>query len=132
MIKETIEKINLDFYTITLKNGIKVYVLPNKKEKTAIAKINVKFGSETLEYNDKKLKTGIAHFLEHMMFKNEDGVEPFDYFSKNQASANAYTAEFMTAYYFVSQYKSFMPNFKYLIKYFSEPYFTETDTKKRK
>ncbi len=49
----------------TLQNGLKVYLSPNKDEPRIQTYIAVKTGSR----NDPAEVTGLAHYLEHMMFK---------------------------------------------------------------
>ena len=48
-----------------------------------------------------KVPDGIAHFLEHKLFEKEDG-DVFQQFSKQGASANAFTSFTRTAYLFSS------------------------------
>jgi zinc protease len=52
----------------TLKNGLTVYLSVNKDEPRAMGLIAVKAGS----VNDPLQTTGLAHYLEHMMFKGTD------------------------------------------------------------
>lgn len=52
----------------TLKNGLTVYLSANKDEPRAMGVIAVKAGS----VNDPIQTTGLAHYLEHMMFKGTD------------------------------------------------------------
>jgi zinc protease len=52
----------------TLKNGLKVYLSVNKDEPRAMGLIAVKAGS----LNDPTETTGLAHYLEHLMFKGTD------------------------------------------------------------
>ena len=52
----------------TLKNGLKVYLSVNKDEPRAMGLIAVRAGS----INDPTETTGLAHYLEHMMFKGTD------------------------------------------------------------
>jgi zinc protease len=49
----------------TLENGLKIYVSPNPKEPRISAQIAVRTGSK----NDPSDCTGLAHYLEHMLFK---------------------------------------------------------------
>ena len=49
----------------TLDNGLKIYMTVNKKEPKIFTQIAVKTGSK----NDPKSATGLAHYLEHMLFK---------------------------------------------------------------
>ncbi len=52
----------------TLKNGLTVYLSVNKDEPRAMGLIGVRAGS----INDPKETTGLAHYLEHLMFKGTD------------------------------------------------------------
>jgi predicted Zn-dependent peptidase len=54
------------FYT--LKNGLTVALSPNKKEPRISVRIPVRTGSN----NDPKDHTGLAHYLEHLLFKGTD------------------------------------------------------------
>ena len=54
------------FYT--LENGLTVILTENKKEPRIAAKIAVRAGSNT----DPKEHTGLAHYLEHLLFKGTD------------------------------------------------------------
>jgi len=52
----------------TLENGLKVYLTVNREEPRIQTYIAVKAGSK----NDPKETTGLAHYLEHMLFKGTD------------------------------------------------------------
>ena len=52
----------------TLKNGLKVYLSVNKEEPRIQTYIAVRTGSK----NDPAETTGLAHYLEHLMFKGTD------------------------------------------------------------
>src|SRR6478672_7086827 len=61
------------FYT--LKNGLTVILSPNKREPRVSVKIAVRAGSNT----DPKDHTGLAHYLEHMLFKGTDKYGSLDW-----------------------------------------------------
>lgn len=61
------------FYT--LKNGLTVILSENKKEPRITAKIAVRAGSNT----DPKEHTGLAHYLEHLLFKGTDKYGSLDW-----------------------------------------------------
>ena len=61
------------FYT--LKNGLTVILSPTKKEPRIQAYIAVKAGSKT----DPSTNTGLAHYLEHMLFKGTDKYGSLDW-----------------------------------------------------
>jgi predicted Zn-dependent peptidase len=60
----------------TLKNGLKVYLSVNKKQPRIFSYIATKAGSK----NDPANATGLAHYLEHMVFKGTDklGTKNFE------------------------------------------------------
>ena len=110
-------------------SGLTVYVFP-KSMSTSYALFATKYGS--LE-NVFKLSTdaeyttvpaGIAHFLEHKMFENANGVDTFELFGQTGASANAYTSFDKTAYLFSST-DNFYESLSILLDFVTHPYFTE-------
>lgn len=69
------------FYT--LKNGLTVILSPSKKEPRVQTYIAVKAGSKT----DPSTHTGLAHYLEHMLFKGTDQFGSLDW-SKEKPMLN--------------------------------------------
>jgi predicted Zn-dependent peptidase len=61
------------FYT--LKNGLTVILSQNNKEPNIVYKMAVRAGSNT----DPKTNTGLAHYLEHLLFKGTDKFGTMDY-----------------------------------------------------
>lgn len=61
------------FYT--LKNGLSVILSPNKKEPRIAVRIAVRSGSNT----DPNTNTGLAHYLEHLLFKGTDKYGSLDW-----------------------------------------------------
>ncbi len=59
----------------TLKNGLTVYMSPYKDEPRIYTSIAVRAGSK----NDPAETTGLAHYLEHMLFKGTDSLGSLDY-----------------------------------------------------
>jgi predicted Zn-dependent peptidase len=82
------------YYYIKHKSGLDIYVVP-KELSTYYAVFGTKYGSVNNKFRiageDKytEVPDGIAHFLEHKMFENEDGVDTFARFAATGASANA-------------------------------------------
>jgi predicted Zn-dependent peptidase len=64
---------NTRFYT--LKNGLKVILSPNSKEPRISVRIPVRTGSN----NDPADHTGLAHYLEHLLFKGTDKYGSLDW-----------------------------------------------------
>lgn len=58
-----------------LSNGMTVYLAPDPQEPSVVAHIAVRAGSR----NDPQLSTGLAHYLEHMLFKGTSQLGTLDY-----------------------------------------------------
>ena len=107
-------------------SGLTIYVFP-KKLTTTYAIMGVKYGAlnNSFIYNGNEITVpdGIAHFLEHKLFTNEDGSDSFEHFSEYGADANAYTSFNKTAYLFscTDDYRAPLGE---LIKFVTHPYFT--------
>jgi len=120
-----------------LKNGLSVYFIPYKNKTNYTMHYITKFGSRNTTFksiDSKKMITvpdGIAHFLEHKMFEQEDGIDPFTFAAKTGTSANASTSQKITRYYFEGN-SGFEENLEYLINYVHSPYFTDENVEKEK
>ena len=137
MNKKTFNKLGLDVYSETLDNGLSIYVVPMLNKHNIYATISTKFGANVNEFvpiGEKKMKRvpdGVAHFLEHKLFEQKDGVDPFTFFSQNGADANANTSYYKTTYLFSGSEK-FKENINYLLDYGQEPYVTDENVEKEK
>ncbi len=84
--------------SMTLQNGMKVVVIPNHRAPVVTHMVWYKFGAA----DELPGKSGIAHFLEHLMFKGTPKV-PDGQFSrivkKLGGNDNAFTTQDYTAYY---------------------------------
>ena len=91
----------LNYETFTLENGLKVVIVPDHRSPVVVHSVWYRAGSAD-EPSWRKNKTGIAHMLEHMMFKGTDKI-PAGEFSKivarNGGRDNAFTSYDYTAYY---------------------------------
>ena len=132
-----LEKLDLNLYEETLQNGLKVYVIPKDNVNSIYATFSTKFGSVFKEFvpnGDKKMidvPLGVAHFLEHKMFEQEDEKDPFTFYSERGCDANANTSNYKTTYLF-SGSNSFEENINYLLDYVQKPYFTDENVEKEK
>ncbi|MCE1182339.1 MAG: insulinase family protein [Rhodocyclales bacterium] len=85
-------------YETTLKNGLRVIVNEDHRAPTAVQMIWYRIGS----MDEVDGQSGVAHVLEHMMFKGTPSVGPGE-FNKLVAAAggrdNAFTSRDYTAYY---------------------------------
>jgi zinc protease len=81
-----------------LDNGLKVVLLENHKSPAVTFQVWYRVGSR----DEKDGKSGLSHFLEHMMFKGTSRVGPEEYsrlIAKNGGRANAFTTSDVTVYY---------------------------------
>ncbi len=75
-----IENAPFSLYTYTLKNGLKLYLAPNDEIPKIRTSIMVRAGSE----QEPDESTGLAHYLEHLLFKGTDKIGALD-FKKEEA-----------------------------------------------
>lgn len=136
MKKIVFDQLNETLYHDKLNNGLEVFILPKQGFNKTYATFTTKYGSidnKFMPLNKSEYHTvpdGIAHFLEHKMFEKEDG-DVFQQFSKQGASANAFTSFTRTAYLFSSTSDT-QKNLKTLLDMVQQPYFTEKTVKKKK
>ncbi|MEW9050732.1 MAG: pitrilysin family protein [Neobacillus sp.] len=136
MDKITFEQLQEELFHEKMSNGLSVYILPKKGFNKTYATFTTKYGSidNTFiplgknEYTN--VPDGIAHFLEHKLFEKEDG-DVFQQFSRQGASANAFTSFTRTAYLFSST-SDVEKNLETLIDFVQEPYFSEKTVEKEK
>jgi len=131
ILKEN-KAIDEKYYYTKHKSGLPVYVIP-KNHGTGYAVFGTNFGSVDNHYKngDKEivLPDGIAHFLEHKLFENEDGIDTFKKYAEYGASANAYTSSDKTVYLF-SATENMMESLEILLDFVTHPYFTPETVKK--
>jgi len=123
------------YVCVTHHSGLPIYVFP-KKLTTACALFAVRYGSLdcALPQKDGSVRdcpAGVAHFLEHKLFENEDGSDSFARFSALGADANAYTSYDRTAYTF-SCSEHFDEALAELLQFVTHPHFTEQSVKKER
>ncbi|TYB86341.1 pitrilysin family protein [Oceaniovalibus sp. ACAM 378] len=84
--------------TFTLDNGMEVVVLEDHRAPVVVQMVWYRVGAA----DEPPGKSGIAHYLEHLMFKGTDTLEPGE-FSKvvaaNGGTDNAFTSQDYTAYH---------------------------------
>ena len=113
--------------------GLPIYVFP-KKMSTTFAYFAVRYGSQDCEFeteNGERLRVpdGIAHFLEHKLFENEDGSDAFARFSALGADSNAFTSYDRTVYLCscTERYEAVIAE---LLHFVTHPHFTKQSVKK--
>src|SRR5215471_18350536 len=83
---------------VVLDNGLKVLLLENHKSPVVTFQVWYRVGSR----NELDGKSGLAHFLEHMMFKGTRKVGPEEYsriIARNGGRSNAFTTTDVTVYF---------------------------------
>lgn len=132
-----LKQLELSVYYEKLKNGLEVYLIPYSNKNNYYMTYATRYGSVTTEFvpiGKKKMITvpnGIAHFLEHKMFEQPDGVDPFSFFNQSGTMANASTT-FDNTQYLCSGTRSLEENLDYLLEYVNTPYFTDENVEKEK
>lgn len=108
------------FYRTRLANGLTIIVAPRPGLARKVAILASRYGSLDIKipHGNSVLDTppGIAHFLEHQLFKKEGGDLLLE-FSRDGADANAYTDHALTAYHFscVENFERFLTRLFHLV-----------------
>ena len=134
---QSIENLNVKekMYIEKMKNGLTVIIVPKENTNKKYAIIGTHFGSIDNEFiipgeeKNTKIPDGVAHFLEHKMFEQENGKNSLDVLSNLGVDANAYTTNDYTAY-LIEGTNNFEEAFKELMDYVQHPYFTDENVKK--
>ena len=136
MKKITIKHVNEDIYYEKLNNGLNVYLYVNRNMHNNYATFTTKYGSINNEFALEdgkfyKVPNGIAHFLEHKVFVQENDPQPEDYFARSGALCNAYTTFKNTTYLF-SCCDNVMDNVCFLLDFVQNIYLTDENVESEK
>lgn len=110
-------------------SGLDIYIMEMEGYHSSFALFGTKYGSINTRFRLKGEETytevpeGIAHYLEHKLFENED-CDAFAQYARTGASANAYTSFDRTAYLF-SCSEHFTDSLEILLSFVQNPYFTK-------
>ena len=111
----------------TLPSGLTVLVRPMPGYSSTHVIYATKFGSIDRDFclngQTVHLPAGVAHFLEHKMFEDEDG-DAFAKYAKTGANANAFTGFDRTCYLFTAT-QQLDESLDVLLGMVGHPYFTE-------
>lgn len=124
-------------YTHTLSNGLKVILLNKKDNINTTAYFAVPFGALTLaqRLEDGTLvehEPGLAHFLEHKLFENHQGIDVMERFSALSCNVNAFTSYTETVYYFSTSRTDLEAPLNLLLDFVQSLNVTETSVDKEK
>ena len=94
--------LNETIYEDTCENGLKIYMWVNKKVNTFYGTLSVKYGSIHNNFRIKgknySVPAGVAHFLEHVKFNENEEETAHDFFYKMGSDTNAFTTFHYTNY----------------------------------
>ena len=111
------------------KSGLDIYICEMNGFSSVEALFGTKYGSVNNLFRtagDEEFTSvpeGIAHFLEHKLFENEDS-QVFELYAGTGASGNAFTSFDKTCYIFSSSGK-YQENLRILLDFVQKPYFTQ-------
>ena len=114
---------------VSHKSGLNVLIWKMDGYTTTEALFGTRYGSVNTRFKTKddqdycEVPEGIAHFLEHKLFENED-CPVFDLYAKTGASANAYTSFDQTVYLF-SCSENYEQSLRILLSFVQKPFFTQ-------
>jgi len=120
-----------------LENGLDVILITKKNATNYYATYATHFGSLNYKFkapgdeNITEVPDGVAHFLEHKLFEEEDGINALEKFTNLGVNANAYTSFNHTAYLF-SCNSHFDEALDILLNFVQNPYLTDENVEKEK
>lgn len=124
-------------YIEKVESGFTIMCIPKANTRKKYAVCSVGYGSNynkfliSKENREVEVPDGVAHFLEHKMFEQENGVNSLDALSSLGVDANAYTTNNHTAYLFECT-NNFEEALDELLSYVQNPYFTDENVEKEK
>ena len=130
-------KVKEKVYIEKLENGLTVMIIPKKgiQKKYIIWGTNYGSNDSTFivpgETEVTEVPKGVAHFLEHKMFEQENGTNSLDTLTALGVNANAYTTNNHTAYLYECT-DNFYEALDELMDYVQHPYFTDENVEKEK
>lgn len=134
MIERIFPGLGEKIYEDTLPNGLRIKVVPKRGFARSYAFFATDYGSMDtrfrLDGKDYVSPDGVAHYLEHKMFDMPDG-NALQKMSQTGASPNAFTSYNITAYHF-SCTSMFEENFRTLLQFVSQGYFTQESVEKER
>ena len=130
-------KIQEKVYIEKMKNGLTVMVFPRKNIQKKYIIWGTKFGSIDNHFispgdtEETIVPDGIAHYLEHKLFEQENGKNSLDVLSSLGVDANAYTSNSITAYLYECS-DNFYKALDEFMNYVQNPYFTDENVEKER
>ena len=130
-------KVKEKIYSEKLENGLTVMIIPKKGMQKKYIIWGTNYGSNESSFivpGETEVTTvpdGVAHFLEHKMFEQENGKNSLDVLTEIGVNANAYTTNDHTAYLYECT-DHFFEALDEFMDYVQHPYFTDENVEKEK
>ena len=130
-------KVKEKLYMEKLENGLTVMIIPKHGSQKKYMIWGTNYGSNESEFivpgeeEKTSVPNGVAHFLEHKLFEQENGTNSLDVLTALGVEANAYTTNDHTAYLFECT-DNFYEAMDELMDYVQHPYFTDENVEKEK
>ena len=130
-------KVKEKLYIEKLHNNLTVMIVPKPGMKKKYMIWGTNYGSNDNKFvipgeqEITEVPNGVAHFLEHKLFEQEDGTNSLDTLTALGVNANAYTTNDHTAYLFECT-DNFYEAMDELMDYVQHPYFTDENVEKEK
>lgn len=130
-------KVKEKVYIEKLENGLTVMIIPKKGIQKKYVIWGTHYGSNESSFvvpGEEEVTTvpnGVAHFLEHKLFEQENGTNSLDVLTALGVDANAYTTNDHTAYLFECT-DHFYEAMDEWMDYVQHPYFTDENVEKEK
>lgn len=128
------ERTNEEYVHVKHPSGLDIYIWRMEGFSTTHAYFGTKYGSINTHFKTKNtdgcvnVPEGVAHFLEHKLFENED-CDVFELYAKTGASGNAYTSFDHTCYLFECS-DNYEKSLEILLSFVQKPYFTKESVDK--
>ena len=130
-------KVKEKLYIEKLENGLTVMIIPKKGIQKKYIIWGTNYGSNDNKFivpgetEVTEVPKGVAHFLEHKMFEQENGKNSLDVLTALGVNANAYTTNNHTAYLYECT-DNFYKALDEFMDYVQHPYFTDENVEKEK
>jgi len=131
------DKIKEKLYIKKLENGLTIMFMPKKNTMKKFIIFGTNYGSIDNKFvvpgenREVEVPNGVAHYLEHKLFEQENGTNSLDVLTALGVNANAYTTNDHTAYLFEAT-ENFYEALDELMDYVQHPYFTDENVEKER
>ena len=130
-------KVKEKLYIEKLDNGLTVMIIPKSGIQKKYIIWGTNYGSNDSKFivpgekEETEVPMGVAHFLEHKLFEQENGTNGLDTLTALGVNANAYTTNDHTAYLYECT-DNFYEAMDEFMDYVQHPYFTDENVEKEK